>query len=272
MNYQDKQPKLTPTLDEVRASLTEVKRQWDSRYPWIHYVKRPISMYLTRWLLPMGATANQATAFSALALGASFVGFCAGYGWGFISGGVLLIVFHVADKVDGNLGRFLGGGSPAGEFYDNLAGTASFAVYFFIGLGLWRTPDPWGTRLVSLLSGQPDPAQAGSILFMIGAWTALANCLTRTLRNLFTLNLSRKASPERLEASPGMLSSSRGRHLRKFQVNLVDLQGHDFLPLLAALTGGMSLFLAASAFVQTGNLLAETVYYCRRARRLFPPS
>lgn len=272
MSGNGKPPGSAPTLEEVRASLPEEKRRWDSLYPWIHYVKRPLSMYLTCWLLPVGATANQATAFSALALAASFIGFTAGYGWGFVAGGILLIVFHVADKVDGNLGRFRGGGSAAGEFFDNLAGTASFTAYFFIGIGLYRTPDAWGLWLSSLVGGGADPSQAGPTLLLIGAWAALANLLTRSLRNIFTLNIHRKAGPERLEASPGMLSTSRGRLLRKVQSNLVDLQGHDFLPLLAALTGVMSLFLAASALVQTGNLVGETVYYCRRARRLFPPS
>ncbi len=261
-----------PTLDEVWASWSDEKRDWDSRYPWIYYCKRPLSLYLTRWLVPLGVTANQATAFSALALIGSFIGFSLGYKAGFVVGGLLLMVFFVADKVDGNLGRFLEGGSLAGEFFDNVAGTLSFTTYFFIGLGLMRTPDAWGHHLVAAATAEPDAALVGAGLLMLGAWTTIAALLTLVLRTLVTLNLLQKADPERLAANPGMLATSHGRRLHKFKVNLVDLQGHDFLPLVAAMTGGMSLFLAASAVVQTINLTMETFYYCRRALRLFPPS
>lgn len=263
---------LRPTLDEVWASWSDEKRDWDARYPWIYYCKRPLSLYLTRLLVPLGVTANQATAFSALALIGSFIGFSLGYKAGFVVGGLLLIVFHVADKVDGNLGRFLEGGSTAGEFFDNFVGTACLTAYFFIGLGLMRTPDAWGHYLVSAATAEPDAALVGAGLLMLGAWTTIASLLTRILRNLVTLNLLQKAEPERLAANPGMLATSHGRRLHKFKVNLVDLQGHDFLPLVAAMTGGMSLFLVASAAVQTINLILETFYYCRRALRLFPPS
>ncbi|MEE9519018.1 MAG: CDP-alcohol phosphatidyltransferase family protein [bacterium] len=262
----------SPTLEEVWASWDEEKRRWDARYPWNFFCKRPLSLYLTRWLLPLGVTANQATAFSALALAGSFIGFSLGYQAGFVVGGLLLVVFHVADMVDGNIARLRGGGSPAGDFFDNIAGTPKVIVYFFIGLGLYQTPDAWGHRLLAAATAEPDAALVGARLLMLGAWTAIASLLTMVLRTLVTLNLLQKAEPERLAADPGMLATSRGWRLRKFQGNLVNLQGHDFLPFFAALTGGMSFFLAASAVVQTINLILETFYYCRRALRLFPPS
>lgn len=260
------------SLQEVWASLPEEKRRWDAQYPWLYYFKRPLSLYLARWLLPLGITANQVTAFSALALAASFIAFCFGYGTGFVVGGILLMVFHLADTVDGNLARIRGETSPAGSFFDNVAGTASPTVYFFIGVGLYLTPDAWGHRLVAAATSKPDAALVGVGLLMLGAWTAIASLLTIILRNLVTLNLRQKAEPERLAASPGMLSSSRGQRIRKVQLNLVDLIGHDFLPLIAALAGIMSIFLIASAAIQTTNLICETVYYCRRAFQLFPPA
>jgi len=171
-----------PTLEEIWASWSDEKRGWDSRYPWIYYCKRPLSLYLTRWLVPLGVTANQATAFSALALLGSLIGFSLGYKAGFVVGGLLLMVFFVADKVDGNLGRFLEGGSLAGEFFDNVAGTLSFTTYFFIGLGLMRTPDAWGHHLVAAATAEPDAALVGAGLLMLGAWTAIASLLTKILR------------------------------------------------------------------------------------------
>ena len=258
-------------LQEVWASLPEEKRRWDARYPWLYYFKRPLSLYLARWLLPLGITANQVTAFSALALAASFIAFCFGYGTGFVVGGILLMVFHLADTVDGNLARIRGETSPAGSFFDNVAGTASTTVYFFIGVGLYLTPDAWGHRIITSVAGKYDTTLIGAILLILGAWAALAGLLTTSLRNL-ARGLQQEAGAEQLAASPGMLSSSRGQRIRKVQVNLVDLIGHDFLPLIAALTGVMSIFLMASAAIQTTNLICETIYYCRRAFQLFPPA
>lgn len=230
----------------VLASYTEEKRRWDQTFPWIAYVLRPASFLLT-WALPAWVTANQVTALSYLVALLSLVFIAAGSSAGFLLGALFLVLFNFLDCVDGNLARLRGTSTSFGRFLDALAFPAFVLPYFALGIGLAR-------------------AGGNEVLLGVGAGTTVLKLLTPQIRQTFHLCLG-DAWQERKRSSHAVGHAGRWYYLLYY--NFTDLQAHDIVLVLAALTGRGETFLLASfalSLVESIGVLALSLFRASRLR------
>lgn len=232
----------------ILASYPEEKRRWDRTFPWIAYVLRPTS-FLVTWLLPSWVTANQVTLFSYLVALGSLGFLAAGSSAGFLVGSVLLVLFNLIDCVDGNLARLRGTSDPFGRFLDALAFPAFILPYFALGIGLARAAGP-GT---------------GEVVLGLGAGTTILKLLIPQIRETFHLCLG-EAWEDRKQGQRAV--GHVGRWYYRLYYNLTDLQAHDVVLVLAALTGRLAPFLAISFAVTVLDAIGVLALCLWRARRL----
>jgi len=84
---------LKPRSDEIGS--------WTARR-----LARPVALHITRIVLPLGATANQATLAAVVCSVAAAVAFAQGSALGWLGGALLLQAWYVLDHVDGQLARW----------------------------------------------------------------------------------------------------------------------------------------------------------------------
>ena len=234
--------------DAILASYSEEKRRWDRTFPWIAYVLRPAS-FLVTWLLPSWVTANQVTLVSYLVALLALVCLAIGSSAGFAAGSVLLVLFNLLDCVDGNLARLRGTADPLGRFLDSLAFPAFVLPYFTLGIGLARAAGP----------------SEGVVLLGVGAATAILKLLVPQIREIFRLCLGEAWEDQKQrQHAVGHV----GRWYYRLYYNLVDLQAHDVILVLAALTGQLVAFLAISFALSLLDALGVLALSLHRARRL----
>lgn len=96
------------SLADIKASYTEVKKEEAKKDPWAYYIARPISFYLTYWLIKMGVVTPVHVVFAGLGIGMVGCAFLMlGNYWAVILGAVLVNVHGLLDYVDGNVARTL---------------------------------------------------------------------------------------------------------------------------------------------------------------------
>ncbi len=234
--------------DAILASYSEEKRRWDRTFPWIAYVLRPAS-FLVTWLLPSWVTANQITLLSYMVALGSLVFLAQGSPTGFLLGSVLLVLFNLVDCVDGNLARLQGTANPFGRFLDGLVAPTFVLAYFALGIGL----------------AQGAPPGKASLLLGVGAATTILKLMVPQIRQTFHLCLG-EAWEERKRH--GETVEHVGRWYYRVYHNLIDLQAHDIVLVVAALAGRLELFLIVSFAISVLNVIGVLALYLRRARRL----
>jgi len=121
-----------PDIATLRAICHKGKLERDRR--WWYAGWRRISIYITWLLIHTTITANQVTATTVfLALAGSLLLASAPAGVAF-AGAFTLIVYHLLDKVDGDLARFRNAHSLVGVYLDEVGHGVAFAGVF-LGLG-----------------------------------------------------------------------------------------------------------------------------------------
>lgn len=235
----------------ILQNYTPQKKAWDRTYPWLAFVLRPLSFPVTWALMPLGITANQVT-FLTLILG---LGALACFAQGlFLWAAALMVLLNLFDCVDGNLARLQPPPAvPAGKFYDQLVGLVWYAAYFFLGLGLARQG-----------SSSWDPLT----LLTAGAGASLLKMMGLHVRGNFWGVLGQAWEKEKIAGPPSESQARTVSWYYRLYYNLTDLQGQDPLLLLAALTGGLDLFLLGSVFLLGGETLFLLVFYVLRAGRM----
>jgi phosphatidylglycerophosphate synthase len=216
------------TLAQVRASYTPHKawQEMSGELP-AYLLYRPLSFWLTVPLLRLRIPTLAVTALSGLiAVSLPLIAaLSATSAW--LEVGLLALVFHVLDCVDGNLARTRGTCSPGGALLDAIADQAFWiALLTSLGLMVSRTQHPLAPQAVTLGLGC-------SVLLLWG----------RRVRDE-----ARLLSGERVE-----LSAERPAHLSTLDWTIIALGGLENLYGFAILLGG---FLGALPTV----LVAITVY------------
>lgn len=237
--------------EALLSSYSEEKRQWDRTYPWIGYVLRPVSFLITIPFFRLGITANQVTALT------GFLGFaaCVLLAWGtplgFLLGGICVSLLNLFDCVDGNLARLSpSNGPPVGKFYDQLVGDVFPLVYFFLGIGLARTYQSWTVTFV-----------------IAGGATTILRLIVVQVRGKFQSVLGTALNKAR---TVGRLPT-KGHAYRWYTrcyYNITDIQGHDFLLWISALSGWLPHFLGGSLLLATLDFSFTLIFYITRAASL----
>lgn len=220
----------------------EEKRAWDSTYPWISLVARPLSFPISWAMRKAGLGANHATVFTVL-LGFASVPLLASANtaWA-VAGAMCLVIYTVFDCVDGDLARaWPETGSPAGQFWGELVGNFYLLAYIPLGYS-------YGTE-----------------------WAAMGACITAAklfvihIRHNFWNTLGRLWEGSKKASA---YEPSTGKWHYKIYYNLTDPQGHVFiLPVLIAAGVGRE-FIAASLAISCADLVFIVVFHLARARRI----
>lgn len=246
--------------DAILAGYSEEKRRWDRTFPWIAYILRPVS-FLVTWLLPSSVTANQVTLVS-LITGAAALVLVAQGGTGLVAGTCLFAGLNFLDCVDGNLARMRAKTPPSGKFYDGAVGLIFYLVYFALGLGLYRTPDPGLSLVLARLGVGTTPPV---VYLLLGASASLSRYLGLHLREIYSHSLGERWVGRKAE---GKQRTHTERWYYRLFHNVTDVQAQDPILIGAALTGFAGLYLALSAVVQILTLIGLAAFYIRRARTL----
>ena len=129
-------------LNEIKASLPDLKRTSDSKHFWVRFFVRPLSFPTTWLLLKLGLSANQVTFASIAMSGAA--------GWLYSQGGYTQFIIAaglshgalLADSVDGNMARATRTSGPLGWMLDTVAADLFYIAFFIpIGIGVMNSPD-----------------------------------------------------------------------------------------------------------------------------------
>lgn len=218
------------------------KKAWDSTYPWIYYIARPVSFPISWLLLKAGATANHVTLFTA-ALGFASIPLLASGRQALAAlGAFCLVLYTVFDCVDGDMARACPEtGSPAGQFWGELVG--NFYLVCYIPLAV-----PLGADWAAL-----------------GALVTVCKLLIINIRNNFWQTLG--GIWEGSKQSSGFVPHT-GKWYYKVYNNFTDPQAHVFLLPPLILAGFSRQFIAASLAVSAADLCFIVVFYLFRARRV----
>ncbi len=84
-------------------------------------VYRRVSIYFTKLFLKIGISANQTTIISFLMLVVAGVFFVLGEPWHWIIGALLIYLFDILDRVDGEIARYNKSASTKGGYLDGIA-------------------------------------------------------------------------------------------------------------------------------------------------------
>jgi phosphatidylglycerophosphate synthase len=242
------------TLNNIRLSYAECKRDEDRGDLWVYYVVRKVSFYPTWLFLKFGMGANQVTFISMVvaAIGCSFLAF-----WGYtgkIIGALLINIWIVLDCVDGNIARYEGTLSKYGEFIDALGGyLVNGFLFLSIGIGAFHYPE----ASFKFISRAFADAGRPIILIVLGAWASLSVTLSRLILHKF-INIF--SQTENVKITPVLESGKGFSHIFYFWAhNVVSLSG--FLTpilLLAAIFRFLSIFVLLYAFINTIILIVTT--------------
>ncbi len=106
-----------------KQTYSEQRKDFDFEVSfWVYYVTRPLSFFLTSFLLKTSVTANSVTIFSLFICILSCFYLCIGTYQSFILGALFYNFFLILDSVDGNIARYKNQSSNQGTLLDALVG------------------------------------------------------------------------------------------------------------------------------------------------------
>lgn len=228
---------------ELLKGYSEEKKDWDSTFPWIFYVARPVSFPLTLALRKLGATPDGITVFTAVLGLASLPALASGKPRAMVAGGVFLLLYTIFDCVDGNLARaWPATASRAGKYWDGLVGNFYILSYFALGLGF---------------GGESWP--------IIGAFSTIAKLLACRIKTDFWAVLGGSWEADKKDSG---YRPQTGTFLYKVYYNLTDPQAHIFILPFAVFYGFGAWYLGLSALLSAGELVFVTALYLFRSVKL----
>lgn len=153
-------PRSVPSVADLRPVAQGAKTEADRR--WTYRAFRAVSIYLTWALLHTRVTPNQVTVFSLLVAGIGLVLVALPTTALAVTGCVLLLVYHLLDRVDGEVARYRKHYSLLGVYLDN-------AGHYITGGGL----------LIAASFRLADSATDPRIVWLIGSVGAMAAIMSR---------------------------------------------------------------------------------------------
>lgn len=153
-------PSRVPSVAELRPIAQGAKTTADRR--WSYRAFRAVSIYVTWALLHTRATPNQVTIISLVVAAAGLVMVALPGAGVAIAGCVLLLVYHLLDRVDGELARYHERYSLLGVYLDN-------AGHYLTGGGL----------LIAAAFRLSETATDARVVWLVGSIGAIAAIMSR---------------------------------------------------------------------------------------------
>lgn len=224
--------KISPS--DVRKGYTSEKARTDmTTQPWVYFVLRPLSFYITPSFINLKISANVATYLGLipLVLGIIFILRGPAAYINVVIGAILLNIWYLLDVVDGNIARFHNKATKFGALLDTFMGRLGIALLFIcLGIELY-----WAGPTRPTLNFGIIPPGWVWLLMAVGA------ALTELLRDVVSLKgqllLEKK-------------SSNKAKSKMSFWSILPKAIISSQLPafLLAALINALGIYLAFYAF------------------------
>ena len=236
---------MTESIKELRI-ICQKSREGEFYYlGWVERnLHRGVSVYITKLFLRLGISANQTTIFSFLILvAAGIFFFIPGKPWQWIVGSVMIYLFDVLDRVDGEIARYNKSASIRGKYLD--------AITYFIG---------WPFVLICMSFGLYNVLQHVSV-FIVGFLVLASFLLSYALQWLPHRILHEEGSLQHTikntatEEPEGKATSlmSLGRAAFSFYTSPITIMAVSIIDLfLSPTTGGYILF--------TGSLVVNARY------------
>lgn len=252
-------------LTDIKKSYHSTKQLSDRNDLWLYYVIRKISFYITWIFLKFGFSANQTT-YIAIIVGLTGCGFIIYPDYKIKIIGTLLINFWIVlDCVDGNIARYKKKSSEYGEFIDSLGGYLMNALLFLsVGIGAFNYPE-FSLKFISRLFVFNN----GNMLIILGAWSSIANILSRLIFQKY-MNTFRTVKSTEIKPRSNANSSKSVYHKMYFIIhNIVSFSGF-LTPILflATIFRLLNIFVIFYAIINTGVLIATTSQIILKARRI----
>lgn len=228
---------------ELLKGYSEEKKAWDSTFPWIFYVARPVSFPLTLALRKLGATPDGVTVFTAVLGLVSLPALASGRPWAMLLGGFLLLLYTIFDCVDGNLARaWPQTASRSGKYWDGLVGNFYLLSYFALGIGL-----------------------GGELYITQGAAITVLKLLAYRIKSEFWQIMGKAWESDKASS---VYRPHTGNWYYRVYYNFTDPQAHIFIlvPLCAA--GYLSWFISASFLVSCLDIAFTLALYLKRSAAL----
>jgi len=164
-------------VDYIISKYLEKNKDKDEKNRFLQYhFFRPISFYVSHFLMKSDITANQATYISIL------FGFCGllfltfgGY-WNRIGGMVFLHFWLIMDNVDGNIARCQDTCTLYGKLIDILNDQVFHFLFFCLGVGLFIKSDLF-MGVVGRFSGVSSHLNLSVSLIILGAWASMMSMM-----------------------------------------------------------------------------------------------
>lgn len=153
-------PASVPSVSELRPAAQGEKTEADRR--WAYRVFRAVSIYVTWALLHTRVTPNQVTVASLLIAAGGLVLIALPATGSAIAGALLLLLYHLLDRVDGELARYQERYSLLGVYLDN-------AGHYLTAGGL----------LIAASYRLAQPATDPNLVWVIGSLGAIAAIMSR---------------------------------------------------------------------------------------------
>ena len=240
-------------LGEIRRSYPPEKARAEARGEFLAYILfRPVSFYVTPFLILAGFTANGVTALGMVVAGLLplAAGFGGAHAYAWVAG--LLLVHQVLDCADGNVARTSGRPTILGAMLDGVGTLLSWTCYMIA---------------VGLLAGPGATNWIGRHGAAVGLGVALAFVLQRQLEDTYShyFGESVPLAPSLPVAPAGTAAGPRfslGDFAKLFE-QPVAIGG----VLVAGAGGWMEYFLAGLAVYQCGAVLLWLPRFIRSIRR-----
>jgi phosphatidylglycerophosphate synthase len=127
------------TISELRSIC---QKRTTSYYvsPWVErHIHRTVSIYITKFFLTLGLSANQATLIGFIfgIIGSTMMAFTDPLYW--VLSGIILYIYVLIDHSDGEIARYRKSASIFGRYFDDISGTF-IRLYFLVcfSIGIYR--------------------------------------------------------------------------------------------------------------------------------------
>lgn len=255
------------SMKEIKDAYIQ-KKEWEKQFPTIYFFSRPISFYLTYYIIRL--TDNPVCVVWA----GFMVGLCALFSFLFLPqltiwpAVLLMILFSILDAVDGNIARTTKKVTYYGKFLDGFVGEIIEASYcLFLSIGIYIN---WNHHYVASLLGVNRVNKF--LIVLCGAMVVIMRLYSWAVQELYYSNLYAKDSKQH---RPGEITDVlKGSNYKKYWwyvafINPNTLTFQLLLLFFCALTNTLVVFLFfVSAYYIFRFLVLSVLYNFRAGKNL----
>jgi hypothetical protein len=253
------------SLSQIKEAYAQ-KREWEKQFPTIYYFSRPISFYLTYFIMKITDSPTHIVWFGLcvglLACLCLLLVWHISIWWGII----LLMCFAILDAVDGNVARTSKKVTYYGKYLDGVIGEIIETSYpVFLGLGLYLL-----ANYTSDLYFFEFPGDRKSFFIIAGTLILCGRLYSNFFQQAYYANLTRH--DKKTDAPENIYESVKSSPYKKYWwyllfINLHTLTAQVFLLALFSAFSAVDIFLFFLALFYVLRLFLTFIFFTYRANK-----